>query len=165
MTTKLTSIGRIQSTLPNKLYLGSENPQCPEGTRLVLVNADPSHSQHFYFCTRGGNEKEGVLATYDLCYIIVRSLTKEAHPGFRYQKSPQPHFVNGASYPSWVTENMLFILEEDDSCKSTYIFRWKCHPNQVFSCSADEVGARIILEEYQCRGDTRKQRFTLQNKP
>ena len=67
----------IQSTLPKKLYLGSESPQCPKGTRLVLVNADPSHSQHFYFCTRGGNKSEGVLATYDLSYIIVRSPTLE----------------------------------------------------------------------------------------
>ena len=165
MTTSTISIGRIQSTLPKKLYLGSESPQCPKGTRLVLVNADPSNSQHFYFCTRKGNKTEGVLATYDLCYIIVRPPTLEAYPGFRYQESPLPHFVNDAEYPCWVTDDMLLILEEDHSCKSTYLFRYKCQPNQVFSCFADEVGARIILEEYQCRGDTRKQRFTLQNKP
>ena len=66
MTTKLISIGRIQTTLPKNLYLGSENPQCPKGTRLVTVNADPSNSQHFYFCTLKGKESEGVLATYVL---------------------------------------------------------------------------------------------------
>ena len=64
-TTNLISLGRIQTTLPKKLYLGSENPQCPKGTRLVTVNEDPRHPQHFYFCTRGGNKCEGVLATYD----------------------------------------------------------------------------------------------------
>ena len=95
----------------------------------------------------------------------MRPPTLEAYPGFRYQDSPLPHFVNDAEYPCWVTNDMLFILEEADSCKSTYIFRWKCHPNKVFSCSADEVDAPIILEEYQYSGDTRKQRFTLQNKP
>ena len=46
--------------------LGSKTPQCPKGTKLVTVNADSSHSQQFYLCTRGENTKEGVFATFDL---------------------------------------------------------------------------------------------------
>ena len=119
MATSTISLGRIQTTLPKKLYLGSETPQCPKETRLVTVDADPSHSQHSYLCTWGENKKEGVLATYDLCYIIEKSPTKEATPGFRYKESPLPHFVNGAKYPYWVIEDMMFILEESKSCKLT----------------------------------------------
>ena len=82
--TNTISLGRIQTTLPKKLYFGSKTPERPKGTRLVTVNADSSNSQHFYFCTRGDNKKEGVLATFDLLYIIERSPTLEAPPGLHY---------------------------------------------------------------------------------
>ena len=163
--TNTISLGRIQTTLPKKLYFGSETPDCPKGTKLKTVNADPSNSQHFYFCTCGENKKEGVLATYDLSYIIEKSLTKEAYPGFRYQESPLPHFVNGAEYPSWVTEDMILILEVSGPCESTYMFRRKSDPNMVLSCFQDEVGAPIIIKEYKCTDDSRNQRFTLHNIP
>ena len=163
--TNTISLGRIQTTLPKKLYLGSETPQCPQGSKLVTVNADSSNSQHFYFCTRGENKKEGVLATYDLSYIIEKSLTKEVNSGFRYQESPLPHFVNGAEYPSWVKEDMMFILEATGRRDSPYIFRRKSDLNIVLSCSQDEVGAPIIIEEYIATCDSRKQLFTLQNPP
>ena len=170
MATNTISIGRIQTTLPKKLYLGSETPQLqipeyPKGTRLVTVNADSSNSQHFYFCTRGDNKKEGVLATFDLLYIIERSPTLEAPPGLHYQKSPQPYFVNGAEYPSWVKEDMMLILEATGGCDSPYIFRTKSDPKIVLSCFQDEVGAPITMEEYHVTGNTSRQRFTLQNPP
>ena len=164
--TNTISLGRIQTTLPKKLYFGSETPDCPKETKLETVKEDPSHSQHFYFCTRGDNKNEGVLATYDLSYIIEKSLTKEVNSGFRYKESPLPHFVNGAEYPCWVKDEMMFILEKDSGpCESTYIFRRKSDPCIVLSCFQDEVASPIIIKEYQATGDTRNQRFTLQNTP
>ena len=86
--------------------------------------------------------------------------------GFRYQESPLPHFVNGAEYPCWVKDDMMFILEKDsEPCGSTYIFRRKCDPSIVLASFQDEVGSPIIFEEYKGSGDTRNQRFTLQNTP
>ena len=162
--TNTISLGRIQTTLPKKLYFGSKTPERPKGTRLVTVNS--SNSQHFYFCTRGDNKKEGVLATFDLSYIIERSPTLEAPPRLHYQESPLPHFVNGAEYPSWVKEDMMFILEVTGRRDSPYIFRTKSDPKIVLSCSQDEVGAPITMEEeYHVTGDTSRQHFTLQNPP
>ena len=157
MATHTISLGRIQTTLPKKLYFGSETPERPGGTKLITVNADPSNSQHFYFCTRE-DEKEGVLATYDLSYILTKQVNSDVH----YQESPRPPLVNGAEYPSWVKEDMMFILEA--SGQREYIFRWKNDLKMVLSCIRDEVGAPIIIME-ESTGDPRKHRFTLQNIP
>ena len=102
-----------------------------------------------------------------ICYILLRDHLHWKHPqGFIiYQKSPQPYFVNGAEYPSWVKEDMMLILEETGGCDSPYIFRTKSDPKIVLSCFQDEVGAPITMEEYHVTGNTSRQRFTLQNPP
>ena len=160
MATSTIPIGHIQTTLPKQLHFGSAFSQSPKGTSLETFHEDASHSQHFYFCTHRENEKDGVLATYDLRYIIEKSPTTK---GFQYQESPRPHFAGGAEYPSWVKEDMMFILEVTGSGESTYIFRRKSDPNMVLTCLQDEFRAPIIIEEYQCPCDARTQWFTLQN--
>ena len=88
MATSTIPIGHIQTSLPKKLHFGSAFSQSPKGISLETFHEDASHSQHFYFCTRRENEKEGVLATYDLRFIIEKSPTMK---GFVTKSHLDPH--------------------------------------------------------------------------
>ena len=118
----LVSIGRIISDLGNSYYLDSATPKSLLQSTLVLSDATPDHSQHFY-AGFGSNPDQFFLATYDLKYVlhVTNRYSPRGNRLVEYANATEPIVHNGP-YPSFITSTMLFTKEI--SC-SADVFRFK----------------------------------------
>ncbi len=160
----LKSIGRIISALPNGLVLDCEQPDKPHQSRVVIKRAGEGNLQHFYLCCKSTGDKSiGFLATYDLKNVLMATLTGASE--VRYIQSPSV-IANGAPFPTWVTPEMMFDIQQKDSGLCQLVSMVDRTPKLVMDVfqMVDKEGNTIIVYPMK-DGVHKNQLFKLQNMP
>ena len=94
--------------------MNSDNPINPHGSRVIIRTAGGNGNlENFRFITKGSDQTIGLLASYDLKYILQVSSSPSFWKYINYIIAPGP-IVNWDPWPNWVTSFMMFDIGRYD---------------------------------------------------
>ena len=139
------TIGRI--TTRKGLVLNSKKQHNPHDSEVILQTTySNGNLQTFQFCSKSSNSKIGLLASYDLGYVLKKSILDHTTRSFyelHYVRVPGP-IVDGDTFPSWATADMLFQLTNKYGCWRLISMDWFNWGLALYN-GKDEVDNRIII--------------------